>query len=1068
MDKSNVTNQKFTRLKTLLMELFQLDQPELDFGLYRIMHARADEVTKFLEKELLPQVTAVFEQYKSSDTATIQAELNEAINRAKELGADPDNLPKVKELKAKIDTGSVDVSRLESEVYDHLYTFFRRYYHEGDFLSRRVYKDGVYAIPYSGEEVKLHWANADQYYIKTDEYLKNYSIRLNPTDEKNPLRVHFRIRNASEGEHGNIKAQENADRRFVLCKEEFVAEEDGETGSELVIYFEYRQAELNDWGETQRAGKRNPPTQKDLVSLAVSRIAGCDLRPVQRWLKPLMAKAPTDKDRDRTVLEKHLDRYTKRNTFDYFIHKDLGGFLRREIDFYIKNEVMHLDDVENETVPKVEQYISKIKAIRKVAGKIIDFLAQLEDFQKKLWLKKKFVVETNYCITLDRIPEEFYPEIAANEKQRKEWVGLFQIDEIKGDMLAPGYSEPLTSDFLKNNRKLPIDTRHLPKHIKDSIISALSNYDDASQGIVIHAENFNALLIIQRRLQNKIKFAYIDPPFNLGETGDYLYRVDYKDSTWMALLYDRVRICRDILSKDGSHIIRCNHDGNMYVRMICDEIFSNSNFRNEIILRRAEFQKGDLNKQFAGVRSITVNYDNLYWYSISPETRFERFMRPVDEKKGESHWHSFWKAEDRPNMRYEILGIDLRNHYGQWMWEHKRAGRAVLNYENYIKESAKTKESLDEYWSRNANDYFEKHKVALEFVQRTGNGYSSIKYWIPPRSHVMADNNWLDIKGYSNQWEFKTENSEQLIKRMLTSLTQENDYVLDYFGGSGSTAATSAKMGRKWITVEMGNHFDTTLLRRLKQVIFGESSGISKELSWQGGGIFKYIRLESYEDALNNLESKRPSQAQLTLNSQQAQGESGFKEQYILKYMLDVETKGSQSLLNIQNFKDPTAYKMHIKRPGTDESKLVNVDLIETFNWLLGLTVDHYAASQTFSTTFKRDEEKRLILSSPLKHLEGGNWWFRTVTGKDPEGRSVLIIWRKRPGGDEPEGIEQDNLVLNEWFRKLGFSTKDREFDLIYVNGSNNLENVRTADEKWKVRLIEEDFMHLMFDVEEV
>ena len=105
---------------------------------------------------------------------------------------------------------------------------------------------------------------------------------------------------------------------------------------------------------------------------------------------------------------------------------------------------MHLDDVENETAPRVEQYLSKIKVIRKIAGKIIDFLAQLEDFQKKLWLKKKFVVETQYCITLGCIPEEFYPEIAANEAQREEWVRLFAIDEIKGDLATPGYSKTLT------------------------------------------------------------------------------------------------------------------------------------------------------------------------------------------------------------------------------------------------------------------------------------------------------------------------------------------------------------------------------------------------------------------------------------------------------------------------------------------------------------------------------------------------------------------------------------------------------------------------------------------------
>ena len=102
--------------------------------------------------------------------------------------------------------------------------------------------------------------------------------------------------------------------------------------------------------------------------------------------------------------------------------------MRRELDLYIKNEVMHLDDIEHESAPRVEQYLSKIKVIRKIAHKIIQFLAQIEDFQKKLWLKKKFVVETNYCVTLDRIPEELYPKIAANDSQRGQWVRLFARD----------------------------------------------------------------------------------------------------------------------------------------------------------------------------------------------------------------------------------------------------------------------------------------------------------------------------------------------------------------------------------------------------------------------------------------------------------------------------------------------------------------------------------------------------------------------------------------------------------------------------------------------------------------
>jgi adenine-specific DNA-methyltransferase len=150
------------------------------------------------------------------------------------------------------------------------------------------------------------------------------------------------------------------------------------------------------------------------------------------WSAALSVKRPTEKNADRTLLAKHLADYTARNTFDYFIHKDLGRFLRRELDFYIKNEVMHLDDVQDQTAPRVEQYLTKIKAIRRIAHKIIDFLAQLENFQKKLWLKKKFVVETQYCVTLDRVSEELYPEIAANDAQREEWVRLFAIDEVDG------------------------------------------------------------------------------------------------------------------------------------------------------------------------------------------------------------------------------------------------------------------------------------------------------------------------------------------------------------------------------------------------------------------------------------------------------------------------------------------------------------------------------------------------------------------------------------------------------------------------------------------------------------
>ena len=180
--------------------------------------------------------------------------------------------------------------------------------------------------------------------------------------------------------------------------------------------------------------------------------------------------------------------------------------------------------------------------------------------------------------------------------------------------------------------------------------------------------------------------------------------------------------------------------------------------------------------------------------------------------------------------------------------------------------------------------------------------------------------------------------------------------------------------------------------------------------------------------------------------------------------MLDVETRGNPSLLDVAAFTDPTSYRLKVKRPGSDESREVDVDLPETFNWLIGLTVRRIAAPRTFGAGFRRDGEGRLRLKGRLKQKEGGAWWFRTVTGTMPDGRRALVVWRKRPGGETPEGIERDNLVLDEWFTgHSGFADEEGGYDLVYVNGDNNLENLKAPADTWRVRLIEEAFHRLMF-----
>jgi len=217
------------KLRGLLQELFQLNQADLDFGIYRIMNQKRDEVIRFLDKDLLPKVQSAFKQYKSADKSVLQGDLDKLVANITNAGMNPNESPKVKELRQQLAESAVDVTALENEVFSHLFNFFRRYYSEGDFISLRRYKEGVYAIPYEGEEVKLHWANADQYYVKSSEMFRDYTFIVAGGKR---VRVHLV---AASTEQDNNKAAPGNERRFVLADDPL-----SEGNGELFIRFEYR------------------------------------------------------------------------------------------------------------------------------------------------------------------------------------------------------------------------------------------------------------------------------------------------------------------------------------------------------------------------------------------------------------------------------------------------------------------------------------------------------------------------------------------------------------------------------------------------------------------------------------------------------------------------------------------------------------------------------------------------------------------------------------------------------------------------------------------------------------
>ena len=481
--RHSTSAESFDLLKSLLREMFQLDRGDLDFGIYRIMNMKADEIEAFLDNDLLPQVQTALAGVSDEDRIALEVEIEKATAAANELEIDPDLSPTVIRLKRQLTEAKAD-AEAESDVYGHLADFFARYYREGDFMSLRRYSSGgraTYLIPYNGEEVKLHWANSDQYYIKTAENYCTYAFT------EGDRRVRFEVV-VADSEKDNIKSAADKQRRFVLTKGDSAIAHDGD---ELVVRFEHRpltEDEKKLFGKGARQQDRINATSGEQILQSLG----------LEWQRVLAVSAPTENDPERTLLAKHIGHYTAKNSFDYFIHKDLGSFLRRELDLYLKSEVLNLDDLSLGDAGRLRRALARMQAVRLIADKIIAFLEQLENFQKRLWLKKKFVLETQWCVTLDRIPVTLYPEIAANKAQCEEWLRLYAIDEIVGDLLNgnTGYSVPLTIDFLKSNPSLVLDTCHFQSDFRERLLETLSDagsLDMQTDGLLIHAENFQAL-----------------------------------------------------------------------------------------------------------------------------------------------------------------------------------------------------------------------------------------------------------------------------------------------------------------------------------------------------------------------------------------------------------------------------------------------------------------------------------------------------------------------------------------------------------------------------------------------
>ena len=427
-------NTSQTKFQQLLRELFQFDCADLDFGIYRIMNFKRAIFERFISEDLPRLVNDELNEGALAAQSQAIQELDAARKKVLEalgedaLDADGNLAEKYRETKAGREylvaqeraRSAKGREALETAIYNHLYSFFSRYWQDGDFISKRRYsKKERYAIPYNGEEVYLYWANHDQYYVKTGEYFTDYTWKA-----PHGVIVYFKLKGA-DVEQNNVKGEK---RFFLPGLDEITWDANTST---LIIPFEFRPLNQE---EQSTYGKRNQ--QEAIITEALEKIPKRLPKNAHEALAALTAGKRRTDGTAVTLLEHHLRQYTRRNTSDFFIHKDLKGFLSRELDFYLKNEVLNLEEMEAAGEGLTEGWFQLMRLSKRIGLIIIEFLAQIENFQKMLWEKKKFITETFYVITVGNIPETFYPEIAENAAQWEEWDRLLAIESRPQDLFS--------------------------------------------------------------------------------------------------------------------------------------------------------------------------------------------------------------------------------------------------------------------------------------------------------------------------------------------------------------------------------------------------------------------------------------------------------------------------------------------------------------------------------------------------------------------------------------------------------------------------------------------------------
>ena len=416
-------------------------------------------------------------------------------------------------------------------------------------------------------------------------------------------------------------------------------------------------------------------------------------------------------------------------------------------------------------------------------------------------------------IVLDNISKlkEIFPEVVTEDKIDFKKLELILGEEIDDSKEKYSFTWPGKTQAIRESQKQSTGTLRPCKEE--------SKNWDTTRNLYIEGDNLEVLKLLQKSYYGKIKAIYIDPPYNTGN--DFVYKDDYKDnlthykeitgqigggvkltsntetdghyhSNWLNMMYPRIKLARNLLSDDGAIFISIDENEVDNLKKLCNEIFGEINYRNQILVRR---RIKSLNLQFSnkGLNSFNVGNEYIFVYSKSSKFLFKPLRMKKKNASNKGKWNVFWSNADRPTMRYDILGFTPTT--GQWRWSKELAFEAVDNYKKYIDEFS-DKMTLEEYWVSTGR--------TLKFIRRLPNKTGKnggVQYWVGPSDTSLRTSNWIDLEvsQIAKEYDLPFENPKNVdLIETVVSAFQDNDFiVLDFFSGTSTTADAVLRINDK-------------------------------------------------------------------------------------------------------------------------------------------------------------------------------------------------------------------------------------------------------------------------------